>query len=33
MENFVFQNPTKILFGRGMEDRVGEETADYSKNN
>ncbi|NLF50251.1 MAG: iron-containing alcohol dehydrogenase [Leptolinea sp.] len=32
MENFVFQNPTKILFGRGMEDRVGEETAVYSKN-
>ncbi len=32
MENFVFQNPTKILFGRGMEDRVGEEAAVYSKN-
>ncbi len=32
MENFVFQNPTKILFGRGMEDRVGEEAAIYSKN-
>lgn len=31
MENFVFQNPTKILFGRGMEDRVGEEAAVYSK--
>jgi len=31
MENFVFQNPTKILFGRGMEDHVGEETAFYSK--
>ena len=31
MENFVFQNPTKILFGRGMEEHVGEETAVYSK--
>ncbi len=31
MENFIFQNPTKILFGRGMEDKVGEETAVYSK--
>lgn len=25
MENFVYTNPTKILFGRGMEDTVGEE--------
>jgi alcohol dehydrogenase YqhD (iron-dependent ADH family) len=31
MENFVYQNPTKILFGRGMEEHVGEETASYSK--
>ena len=31
MENFVFQNPTKILFGRGMEENVGAETAAYSK--
>lgn len=31
MENFVFQNPTKILFGRGMENAVGAETATYSK--
>ncbi len=31
MENFVFQNPTKILFGRGMEEHVGAETAVYSK--
>ncbi len=31
MENFIFQNPTKILFGRGMEDLVGAETAVYSK--
>ena len=31
MENFIFQNPTKILFGRGMEEHVGEETAVYSK--
>jgi alcohol dehydrogenase len=32
MDNFIFLNPTKILFGRDMEDRVGEETAVYSKN-
>jgi hypothetical protein len=25
MENFVYVNPTKILFGKGMEDKVGEE--------
>jgi len=25
MDNFVFRNPTKILFGRGMEAKVGEE--------
>ena len=31
MNNFEFQNPTKILFGKGMEDKVGEETAAYSK--
>lgn len=31
MENFIFQNPTKILFGRGMEEMVGAETAAYSK--
>jgi len=31
MNNFEFQNPTKILFGKGMEDKVGEEAAAYSK--
>lgn len=25
MENFVFRNPTKIIFGRGTEDALGEE--------
>ncbi len=31
MENFEFNNPTKILFGRGAEEKVGVETALYSK--
>jgi alcohol dehydrogenase YqhD (iron-dependent ADH family) len=31
VENFVFSIPTRLLFGRGMEDRVGEETARYSR--
>ncbi|HWP68479.1 MAG TPA: iron-containing alcohol dehydrogenase, partial [Rectinemataceae bacterium] len=31
MDNFVFQLPTKILFGRGMEKDVGAEVALYSK--
>lgn len=31
MDNFVFQNPTKIIFGKGMETRVGSEVAKYSK--
>jgi alcohol dehydrogenase YqhD (iron-dependent ADH family) len=31
MDNFVFQNPTKILFGRGAEEKVGDETAAYSR--
>lgn len=31
MENFEFCNPTKIIFGRGTESRVGAETAAYSK--
>ncbi len=31
MENYEFYCPTKILFGRGMEKRVGEETAKYAK--
>lgn len=25
MKNFEFQNPTKIIFGRGTEEKVGEE--------
>jgi alcohol dehydrogenase YqhD (iron-dependent ADH family) len=31
MDNFVFQNPTKILFGRGMENAVGAEVVRYSR--
>jgi len=31
MDNFDFRNPTKIVFGKGTESRVGEETAVYSK--
>lgn len=31
MENFDFRNPTKIIFGRGTETRVGAETAAYAK--
>ncbi|MHB0896485.1 MAG: iron-containing alcohol dehydrogenase, partial [Spirochaetales bacterium] len=31
MDNFVFQLPTKILFGRGMESQIGPEVALYSK--
>ena len=31
MENFEFQNPTRIVFGRGTETRVGKETAAYSR--
>jgi alcohol dehydrogenase YqhD (iron-dependent ADH family) len=32
MKNFQFQNPTRILFGRGAEEKVGEQVAAYSKN-
>lgn len=32
MENFEFQNPTRILFGKGSEEKVGEQVAIYSKN-
>jgi alcohol dehydrogenase YqhD (iron-dependent ADH family) len=32
MQNFVFQNPTRIVFGRGTEEKAGEEAAPYSKN-
>jgi alcohol dehydrogenase len=31
MDNFIFKNPTKILFGEGMESLVGEEATKYSK--
>jgi alcohol dehydrogenase YqhD (iron-dependent ADH family) len=31
MENFEFCNPTKIIFGRGTEQRVGAEAAVYAK--
>jgi alcohol dehydrogenase YqhD (iron-dependent ADH family) len=31
MENFVFQNPTRIVFGRGTEEAVGRETAAMAK--
>lgn len=27
MENFVFQNATKVIFGRGTEELVGEEAS------
>jgi len=31
MENFEFQCPTKIVFGRGVEEKVGEEVGKYSR--
>jgi alcohol dehydrogenase len=31
MENFVFQNPTKIIFGKGVEKETGRETAAFSR--
>jgi Uncharacterized oxidoreductases, Fe-dependent alcohol dehydrogenase family len=31
MDDFVFRNPTKIVFGRGVEAKVGAEAAAYSK--
>jgi alcohol dehydrogenase YqhD (iron-dependent ADH family) len=31
MDNFDFRNPTKIVFGKGTEARVGAETAVYAK--
>ena len=30
MLNFIFQNATKIIFGRGTENQVGKEVKDYS---
>ena len=31
MDNFDFRNPTKVVFGRGTENRVGAEAAAYAK--
>lgn len=31
MDNFVFQNPTKIIFGKGAESQVGKEISSFSK--
>ena len=31
MENFVFANPTKIIFGKGTENQVGSEVSQYKK--
>jgi alcohol dehydrogenase YqhD (iron-dependent ADH family) len=31
MDNFEFYNPTKIVFGKGVENQVGAETAKYAK--
>ena len=31
MNNFIFQNTTRIIFGKGTENSVGKETAKYSK--
>jgi alcohol dehydrogenase YqhD (iron-dependent ADH family) len=31
MENFEFNNPTRIIFGRGSEEKAGIEAAKYSK--
>jgi len=31
VENFVFQNPTRIVFGKGVEKDTGKETAQYSR--
>jgi alcohol dehydrogenase YqhD (iron-dependent ADH family) len=31
MENFTFQNSTKIIFGKGTEEQVGRETSRFSK--
>ncbi len=32
MQNFVFQNATKIVFGKGVESETGKETAQHSTN-
>ncbi len=31
MENFVFQSPTRIIFGKGAEAEVGKETKKFTK--
>jgi len=31
MDNFIFQNPTKIIFGKDSENEVGKEISKYSK--
>lgn len=31
MDNFVFYNPTKIIFGKGTEHHIGKETRSYSQ--
>jgi len=31
MDNFIFQNPTKIIFGKDAENEVGKEVSKYSK--
>ena len=31
MDNFTFQNTTKIIFGKGAENQVGQEASKYSK--
>ena len=31
MNNFTYMNPTKIIFGKGAENKVGVETAAHAK--
>jgi len=31
MQNFIFENPTKIIFGRGQIKRIGQETVRFGK--
>ncbi len=31
MENFTFQSPTKVIFGRGTEEKIGDEIKGYGK--
>jgi len=32
MDNFIFRNPTRIYFGKGMENKTGEAVSGFSKN-